>query len=361
MLKPTFALTIGSLSSDSGRPVAGPCRIRVERDMDVPADAAEGTLRTREGVSLADEVSIALGHDGENEAVLSGAVAALHPHLLGVRVTVLGAMRKLLDLRTAAWYTEQSAGAIARDLFDQAGLEAGTIDDGPVLPRYAVDPRLSAYAHLRRLAERLGYELYARRDGKVCFHGLGAGAGLDAGGGLLGAGAAGAAGGSAGGVVAAAAALLGGGGEGYQYGQHLLAGAAQRQPPAWGRVIVGGESPMSGAGDSTAHWLTTDDADYQGEVGDSGAGGVLLLLDPAARTKDLAGRFAAGQLAAGGRRAHQVTIRVLGRPQLELGDTITVGGSPDDLLDGSGYIRALRHTFDGEAGFVTDVRVAFPA
>ena len=355
MLKPTFALTLGALSSASDNAVGGPRRIHISRDMDVPADGGEIMLATRAGVSLLDAASVQLGHDGENEVVLTGAVAALRPDLLGVRVMVLGLMQKLLDLRAAAWYDDQSAGAIARDLIDRAGLAAGTVDDGPTLPRFAVDGRQSAYAHLRRLADRLGYELYARRDGQICFHGLGAGAGLDAGGGLLGA-ATGAVGAAAGAI---AGALLGGGGTGYQYGQHLLRGQAQRQPPAWGRIVVGGESPMSGEGDSTAHWLTANDTDYHGEAG-SGSG-TLLLLDPAARTKDIADRFAAGQLATAGRRAHQITIRVLGRPQLDLGDTVDISAAPDDLLNGSGYVRALHHDFDAETGFITDVRVALTA
>lgn len=355
MLKPSYALTIGALSSASDNTVGGPLRLRLLRDMAVAADAAQIVLADRAGVNLHDEVSVQLGHDGENEEVLRGTVVALQPDLLGVQVTVLGPMQRLLELRTAAWYDNQSAGAIARDLIDQAGLEAGLVDEGPTLPRYAVDKRRSGYAHLRQLAERLGYELYAKRDGKICFHGLGDGAGLDAaGGGLLGA-AAGAA------VGAAVGALLGGGSEGYQYGQHLLGGRAQRQAPAWGRVVVGGESPMSGQGDGTAHWLTTDDGDYQGEAkGDSDAP-ALLLIDPAARTKDIADRFAAGTLAAGQRGAHQVTIRVLGRPEVDLGDTIQIGGVPEELINASGYIRALHHYFDAEHGFVTDVRIVVGA
>jgi hypothetical protein len=353
MLKPTFAFTIGALSSASDNAVAGPRRICITRAMDVPADGGEIALASRAGVGLGDAVSVELGHDGENEVVLAGTVAALRPGFLGVQVTVLGVMQKLLDLRVAAWYANQSAGAIARDLLDRAGLEAGAVDDGPTLPHFAVDGRQSAYAYLRRLADRLGYELYARRDGKLCFHGLGAGAGLDAGG-LLGA-ASGAVGDAAGAV---AGALLGAG-AGYQYGQHLLAGQAQQQPPAWGRIVVGGESPMSGEGDSTAHWLTANDSDYQGEAGSGSS--TLLLLDPVARTKDIAGRFAAGQLVTAARRTHQITIRVLGSPQLDLGDTIDIGAAPDDLLNGSGYIRALHHQFDDELGFVTDLRVALAA
>lgn len=221
-----------------------------------------------------------------------------------------------------------------------------------------MDKRRSGYAHLRQLAERLGYELYAKRDGKICFHGLGDGAGLDAGGGLR------YRFGSAslpGATTTLAGGLLGGGSEGYQYGQHLLQGRAQRLAPTWGRIVVGGESPMSGQGDGTAHWLTTDDSDYQGEACANTDSPALLLIDPAARTKDIADRFAAGTLATGQRRAHQVTIRVLGRPQVDLGDTIQVGGAPEELINASGYIRALQHSLDAERGFVTDVRIVVGA
>jgi hypothetical protein len=343
MLKPTFSLTIGALSSATDNAVAGPQRLIIARDMDVAADALQLHLMARTDVDLDNEVEVQLGHDGDNETVFTGKVVALQPTLSGVGVTALGKMQALLTLRTATWYEDQSAGTIAQDLIEQAGLEAGTVDEGPVLPRFAVDSRQSAFAHLKGLANRLGFELYAKRDGAIQFHGLGDSAGLDAGG-LLGA------------AASAASSLLGGGSESYQFGRHLIQGQARRQPPAWGSVVVGGESPMSGQGDSTAHWLTVNDADYRGEAGSGGAG--LLLIDPAARTKDIADRFAAGVVAMANRSAHQVTIRVLGRPSVDLGDTIEIGAAPDGLLNGSGYIRALHHRFDLEVGFVTDIRVS---
>src|SRR5436190_15772724 len=108
MLKPTYAFTIGALSSASDSTVAGPRRLSVARDMDVAADAAQIVLTTRKGVNLQDEVSVQLGHDGENEEVLRGTVMALHPDFVGVRVTVLGMMQQLLNLHTAAWYDNQS-------------------------------------------------------------------------------------------------------------------------------------------------------------------------------------------------------------------------------------------------------------
>ena len=141
----------------------------------------------------------------------------------------------------------------------------------------------------------------------------------------------------------------------------MLQGQAQRLAPAWGRIVVGGESPMSGQGDGTAHWLTTDDSDYQGEASGDTDTPALLVIDGAARTKDIADRFAAGMLATGQRGTHQVTIRVLGRPQVDLGDTIQVGAAPEELINASGYVRALHHFLDPERGFVTDVRIVVSA
>lgn len=346
MLKPSFALTIGSLSSSTESAVGGPRRMEVARDMDIPADALRVHLMERGGVAVGDDVELQMGHDGDLELVFVGAVAVVRPALAGAQIVALGRMQKLLDLRSAAWYDGQSAGGIARDLIDQAGLDEGTVDDGPTLPRYAVDRRQSAFGHLKELADRLGFELYAARDGSIQFRALGAAANLDAAGGLLGA-------------AAGAVTSLLGGGAGDRFGEHLVEGSARRRAPAWGSITVGGESPMSGQGDSTVHWLTVDDADYRGESGDGDPS--WLVFDAAARTKDLADRFAAGLLATAARTAHQVTIRVLGRPTADLGDPLQVAAVPDDLINGSGYVRAVRHLFGPEHGFVTDLRLALEA
>ncbi|HET7270397.1 MAG TPA: hypothetical protein VFI90_04855 [Rubrobacter sp.] len=340
-LRPTFTLTIGSLSSTTDNPVAAPGTLVVDRDMDVPADALRLHLRERAGIALDDEVKLDLGHDGEEETVFTGAVETVRPAISGVVVRALGTTHDLLNLRTSTTYVNQSAGSIAGDLIGQAGLSAGTVEDGPVLPRYVVDRALSGYRHLKDLADRLGYELYADRDGNIMFHPLGPAANLDALGGVLG---------------AAVGGLLGAGGESYAFGQQLLGAAAGRRGVAWGTVEVGGESPMSGQGDTTEHWLTTNDADYMGNAGDGEP--ALLVRDPAARTKDLADRFAAGRLAVAARAARETSISVLGRPQVDLGHTVAVADVPDETVNGSGYVRAIRHRFGDDAGFVTEIRIS---
>lgn len=347
-LKPTFTLTIGEQVSNSDQPAFGPRSFHVERDMDVPADSLRIDLFERPDIELGTPVSLELGHDGENEQVFTGKVSLMRPTLSGVAVLALGSMDGLLNLRTAVTYESQSIGSIARDLVDQAGLETGTVDNGPTLPRFAVDRRLSAYAHLRDLAERLGFELYCDRDGKVMFHGLGGAASLDAAGGALGA------------AVSAVSSALGlGGAEGYLFGQHLIQANTWRRAPAWNSVDVGGESPMSSQGESTAHWLTVNDSDYRGSAGSGDPAG--LLIDGAARSKDLANRFAAGRLFTAQRSAHQVSFTVLGNPGVELGDDLSVSEVPDSIVNGQGYVRAIRHQFSDRTGFVTEFRISLPA
>ena len=91
---------------------------------------------------------------------------------------------------------------------------------------------------------------------------------------------------------------------------------------------------MSGQGDTTAHWLTANDAAYRGSAGDGSPS--LLVIDPVARYKDLAERFAAGRLALAAREAHQIALTVLGRNRIDLGDDIALSDVPDALIDGTG-------------------------
>jgi hypothetical protein len=347
-LAPAFSIKAGSFQSTSDNPAGGPFRILVDRDMDVPADAVELHLMGSSGIAEGDDMTVELGHDGTTEKVFTGSVVELLPEFgygrAQTRVRALGTMSKLLDLRNASTYEGQAAGDIVKDLIGAAGLSAGTISDGPTLPRFTVHQLASAFVHVKRLADLLGYELYTDRDGKLMFQALGDAAKLDSsGGGLLGS------------VASAAASLLGGGSgaEGYAFGKHLVSVSGSSMPRPLGSVKVGGESPVSTQGDDKAHWLTKEDSSLDGSAGDGEPHRVFL--DPAARTKDLADRFAKGRLAAANRRAREVRVTVLGRPGLELGDSVSVSDVPEKAATGKGYIRAIRHRFGDGIGFLTTV------
>lgn len=351
-LNPRYAFTAGSLSADSSSGVAAPSRFVVERDLNVPIDSLRVLLADSAGVQPGDPVQLDLGDDDGLQRVFTGHVAELRPRLGGCQLFCTGTALALVDLRVAAFYQDQSAGSVVRDLLGQAGLEAGEVSDGITLPRFALERRVGAHAQLQRLAERLGFSLFADRLGKLHFRGIGAAASLGAGGGL--GGLAGAAAGAAG-AVAGALGLGGGAGGGLAFGAHLLAAEAVLRPPLKRTVVVGGESPMSGAGEDKSFWLTATDTDYQDSAG---SGDEWLITDPAARTKDMAGRFAQGYAAGFGRRTAALRLSVLGMPALELGDSLSASGAPEGGLNASGTITALRHRFGASDGFVTDVVLA---
>ena len=348
-LAPRFSFTAGQLTADSDSPVAAPSRFVVERSLDVPVDGLRVLLAESGGVAAGDAVELELGDDDGLERVFTGTVAEVRPRLGGCQLLCVGTLLALAELRVASFYQDQSAGDIVKDLIGQASLQQGQIEDGITLPRYAVERRLGALAQVRRLAERLGYSVFSDREGKVHFRGLGAAASLGAGG--LG-GIAGAAAGAAG--AAAGALGLGGSGGGLTFGVHLLAARGAAQPAFARKVTVGGESPMSGQGEDKSFWLTAKDTDYQDSAG---SGDEWLITDGAARTKDMALRFAEGYAAAFARRARAVRVSVLGMPTVELGDSLSTSEAPEAGLNASGTVTALRHRFGERDGFVTDLTI----
>jgi hypothetical protein len=349
-LKPGFELVVGSFQSTTANPAGGPTRMIVRRDMDVPADALEVWMMKRPDVQSGDAVQLKLGHDGSGETVFTGELIEIRASLEGCRLHAAGTMLKLLNARSSSVYEGQSAGSVVKDLVSTAGASSADVSDGPTLPVLSVDRHRSLWRHARELADRLGYELFSKRDGGIVFKPFGAAASLDSAGGGLAAAAAGAVAGALG---------LGGTATGYAFGKHLIRATNNEGTPGPDAIQVGGESPASMQGDSTVHWLTTNDTDFLGSAGDGDA--EVLVSDGAARTKDLADRFAAGLLATAARRASHVDITVLGRPEIELGDQVQVSDLPDHSSALTGYVRSVRHRFGEDAGFVTDLRIAVEA
>jgi hypothetical protein len=343
---PRFALRLGGLQADTAHAAGGPSYFAVERSLDVPADGMRVWLAERGSVQPGDAAELELGDEDGTERVFTGTVAEVRPRPGGTEVFAVGTMLGLLELRTSSFYQQQSAGDVARDLIGQAGLDEGDISDGLSLPRFAVHRRLPAYPQLQALARRLGYDLFSDREGKIHFRGLGAAAGLDA----LGGGPGGGLGGAVGGALGAP----GGGGGALAYGEHLVDARAAVRPVPGRRVVVGGESPMSGQGEDKSFWLTAADEEFEDSAGD---GDEVLVTDPLARTKDMAGRFAAGYLAGLRRRTREVRLTMLGRGDLDLGDPLQSRDAPDELLNGSGYVRALRHRFGARIGFLSEAVV----
>jgi hypothetical protein len=340
-LKPAFTLTAGSFRSTTAAAAGGPTKMTVERHMDVAADALQVWLMRAPDVSAGDAVELKLGYAGDEETVFTGDVAGVRVGLDGCLLQAIGTMGKLLATHVSTVYEHQDAGAIVRDLIQAAGASAGDIASGPILPVFTVDRLRSSWQHARALADRLGFELFATRTGAIVFKPFGGAAQLDAGG-----------------LVSSLVSAVTGGGTGFTYGQHLVRGEVLTGNRSIDAVEVGGESPASMQGDATVHWLTTNDTDFRGRAGSGSR--LLTVHDGAARTKDLADRFAAGVLARASRGLSQAAITVLGRAAVDLGDHVEAADIPSRPRV-SGYVRGVRHRFGGRAGFLTDLVVAMEA
>lgn len=296
----TFSLRAGPLL------LSAPERIVVERDMD-RIDAARAWFGPTDiGAGQPAEVTL------DDETVFTGTVTMVLPTLTGTEVRALGTTLAMQRLRAPAAYERRAAGAIVRDLADRAGVETGTVEPGVMLPADYLDGAVSAYHHARALADRLGFELYTDRHGRLMFCEPGSTTTTT-----------------------------------YTYGRDLFA-AAGRLTTDWLMPVVGGEGHMSEGGENSVHWLSVEDL--------TGGTGGRLVLDPLARTQDLADRFAAGYATTWHRDVRRVALRVPGNARIDLGERIRLAGTP--AVGAGGYVRAVRHTVDARSGWVTELGVS---
>ena len=346
-MRPSYELRVGPLSATDGAPTAGPLAVVVDRDVDVPLDLARLRLADRSGIDVGDPCTVSLGLDDTAEQVFDGRVVEIRPDITGTCVVAVGALRALADLHVATTYKDSTLGAVARDLAGQAGVTVGEVAEGSRLPWFVVDPGRDALTHLRALAARFGADVFADRNGSLVVRSL------------PGAGSAGLGGGPGSGLPGD----LGGGSGEVRIGADVFAARGVHRPPSWDVITVGGESPASTRGADTAPWLVPD-ADAPSAQQGSGDRR-LVVLEPLARTTDLARDVAAGTLAFGARLARVLEVVVPGRAAVDLGDEVTVGTaggpSPDGLLQGTGHVRRLCHRLDVRTGFTTRIGMAFPA
>ncbi len=317
---PTYKLTLGTTTIDSGSvSSADPLvRLSTDADLETPAAALEVAIANPQGISVSvgDRASLELGDDTALHTVFTGRVDRVEPGLERLRVTALSEVTKLLRLHVNQVYENQTAGGVVADLAAQAGVATATVDDGLDLPAYVVEDRRSAYHQCRDLAERTGFDLYSTPEDELTFAAF---------------------------AKAAPDHVL-------RYGQDLLAARVAQAAPSSGKVEVWGESPASAEGAEAASWLAHD---FSSARGSAGSGGLRRLDDPAIRTKEAAAASAEGRLGAIGRRASFGATVVLGAAQLVLGDAVSLLGSPGDRLGGVFQVRRVSHRLSARRGFTT--------
>jgi phage protein D len=325
MLTPAYKLTIGSKAVDTTHePKASTVvDLRVELDMDTPADRCVVILGQVNGLkpALDDQATIELGYadDGGFTKVMTGQVVAVEPGLTRSRVIAFTAAQKLLRTFTDQTFESKTAGAIVRDLCNQASVDVAMADDGITFPAYVVDGRRSFYRHMLDLARLCGFDLYFNADGKLVFQKF-----------------------VEGNIVHV-----------FEFAKHVLDLKVERAPATAASVTALGESPTGSQGDNSWPWLTKD---FSGSKGAAGSGDPAFLLERSElRTHDAAQAAADAAETDFQRRTLQGHVLTIGRPQVHLGDAIQFRSLPDSSLNTNFQVRSVVHAITKAGGFVTKV------
>jgi phage protein D len=320
MLLPAYELQIGSVTINS---TDDPTRstllaLEVSLDLDTPADQAILTLAPVGGVqpALGNDVILKLGYSGSSlETVFTGTVADVQPGITANRILALSPAGLLLGLRTEKTYLNATAADIVRDLCDQAGVDIDSAEDGSRYAAYVCHGGRNAASHLRLLAQQNGFESYFTPQGKLVFRKF------------------------TGNITVHV----------LEYGKHLVDLQLTANPVFSGQVQVFGESPLDAQGDQAFAWLTKS---FNAGVGGSG-GPIRAVSEAALRTQNAA--RAAAQAAVKRYQQQDLTgrARVLGKPQIHLGQAVRFANAPDERMNATFQVRSIRHHFSKKTGFTT--------
>ena len=202
-------------------------------------------------------------------------------------------------------------------MLGETGADAGEIETGTTYPYFVVDETKSAWRHILELARREAMDVYVDIDNKVQvkkFEQSGADHTL-------------------------------------YFGIDVLDVRMDYNAAAAERVRVYGESPSSKQGADTWPWLAKDLSSFQSEVGEGGR--LLAVQDGSLRTKDAADLRAAAIYGTIQDQAASGQLKLLGRPEIQLGDAIEVKEAPYPSLNGLFKVVSIHHQFSKSTGFIT--------
>lgn len=277
------------------------------------------TLVTIRGTALrgGDTMRVDLGDDPAT--VFTGRLVRCTNGTGGTVLAGVGHESALLRARLVQRYEGRSLGDIVRDVADQLDVEVGDVADGSELPFVAIHDGAAPVAQLDRLAAGQGLDLFVGHDGKLVLRRF---------------------------DKTRADHTL-------RYGKEILRWRSAGADAETSQVTVVGESPSSGKGRDTWHWLVKDTGPCRAEAGDGERR--RWISDGAVRTRDAARALA--QALRG--RAQDATasgrVTVLGNPAIRLGDAIEIADVPQPEANGLRKVVAVRHVLSKREGFVTTI------
>jgi hypothetical protein len=318
MLNVAYKLNLGSIGRQSGK-TSDLLAVETHAALGIPVNTCRVVLAGSAAISLKpeDAVSIELGYDQTLTKVFTGKVATVERGIERLTVNAAGAFSALTAARYNCLYEKQNAGDIAGDLLGRLQIDKDTVATGEKFAGFNVSDRQPVWDVLLELARRCGFDFYADVEDKAIFK-----------------------------PYAARKTHA------VEYGRHLLDFMQDSLAPALDGVEVYGESPVGqGQGEDASSWLTKKEV--KGSAGKS-TGNILRLADATARTQDLV-RTIAGNILQAHQTRQRGRLRLLGNPEVQLGDAVTVSKLPDSAQDGSYKVTGVCHRLNARVGFVTDI------
>lgn len=321
MFFPEYAVAVGGKTLKSGGK-GDLWRLEILREVNGGADEALLQLGLSQPLDVkpGDDLTIDLGYSGTLHRVFTGTVERMAGGLASLEILALGAQAALLRKRGDKAYVNQKAGEVFQALAGDAGAQVGKAEAGVPLSFYLADSALSHWEHGLKLGLHSGNDLYADADGKLVFAPIN---------------------GDAPPVK-------------LKFGVDLLQAACESGvvPEKAMRIP---ESPASSAGEETANWIAKDSAPHMGEAGSSSSRGVgegRPTYRPWLRTQEHAQASADALWLRRQREARHAEVEMLGKSDLELGDTVELEELPAGG-DGTYVVLGLRHAFGLRSGFRT--------
>jgi hypothetical protein len=268
-------------------------------------------------IKHADQIEVELTAGDRSAKVMTGDVQRVESSFGQTQIVGATGKLKLANARLNQVYENQTLRQIVVDLTGQADVDTGEIETGNSYSYFIVHESKSLLKQIRELAIRDGLDVYFNIDNKLILKKFNKTSADHT----------------------------------FFYGIDILDVKLSNHQAVSDHILVYGESPASNQGSSTWHWLAKDLSPFRSEVGQGAK--VLAIQDGAIRTKDAADSLATSKFGAIKDHSAHGRLKILGNPQVKLGDAMEIKNAPQPELNGLFKITSVRHVLNKRDGYLT--------
>jgi hypothetical protein len=264
-----------------------------------------------------DQLTIELTAGDRSDKVMTADVQSIESSFGQTKISGATGKQILANFRLNQVYENQTLKQIVQDLAGQAGVKTGNIEIGSTYSYFVVHESKSLLKQIRELALRDGLDVYFDVENRLTLKKFNKTSPDHT----------------------------------FFYGIDILDLKLSNHQVTSDHILVYGESPASNQGSSAWYWLVKDLSPFRGEVGQGTK--TLAIQDGAVRTKDAADSLATSKFGAIKDHSSWGRLKILGNPQVKLGDAIEIKNAPKPELNGLFKIRSVRHILNKQDGYLT--------